>query len=61
MTVDRLLEYNDSQGNGKFDEDTDAIVSYYGSKLKEAGSFGAFLCGDGASRVQVAWSCLCLL
>lgn len=33
VSIDRVIEFNDTAGNGKFDQSADAVLSYYGAKL----------------------------
>ena len=49
MSVDRIIEFNDSSGDGKFDERTDAILSYYGAFLPDANTIGH------DSRANTTW------
>ena len=33
LSIDRVLEYNDTNGNGQFDESADSVISYYGAYM----------------------------
>lgn len=48
LSIDRVIEYNDTDGNGKFDEQADNVLSYYGAQMHNLSSFRS-------AEGQVSW------
>ena len=60
LSVDRIIEFNDTAGNGKFDQSADTVLSYYGAKLYNQSSLltpkqHAVHAANGDDVGDIAW------